>query len=549
MKTYEKDGQIFEVFCGCDKSKGKLSEYPSEGEWDSVCPKCFYYYHYYPSLPLDIGAVTEPENCDNDTVEYVEEEYAYTCGECGEECHEVTDTEEGEVCSGCLSDKFIFCKECGSLQYSEDSHLYEGGRICSSCYDDSYFTCEKCGEVHHIEESCSVYTRSRWRGEEQWCEDCVGNYAYQCDDCEDIFTNNELEYVGDRCLCYNCGESYLSCEDCGAVIHHDYSYYSDEDDCNYCGSCYSDNKNNNNYIKDYNYKPRPQFHGKGLHLGVELEMECKDRSDTAEALLTFSDDEDLFYIKSDGSLNNGIELVTHPCSLAYHKEDFGWSDVLKKAVSEGARSHDTSTCGIHVHLSRRFFTTTEVTRFVAFVNVHGDHLKVLARRGASDYSRFKYKHNGTKRLVQQEERYEAVNLYNRNTLEVRIFKGTLKESTLMACIEICDAMARFTKTSNISSIIGKSEENWEQFLNYVQNNLKVYNYLYSFMQSKGMIPVLPPAPVVYLEDPPEEIKLEEIKLEDTIFGVPAVVPEFPWEFEALPRTNVFGSSCSLLFAA
>jgi hypothetical protein len=110
-------------------------------------------------------------------------------------------------------------------------------------------------------------------------------------------------------------------------------------------------------------------------------------------------------------------------------------------------------------------------------------------------------------------------------------------------------VARFIKTSNISSIIGKSEENWEQFLNYVQNNLKVYNYLYSFMQSKGMIPVLPPAPVVYLEDPPEEIKLEEIKLEDTIFGVPAVVPEFPWEFEALPRTNVFGSSCSLLFAA
>jgi len=513
MKIYKKDGQKYEVFCDCNQGD-RSSDYTciNDGEFDASCSSCHHYYWYYPETPLpEINSVI-------DTVD--EEEHEFTCDECGEECHEVTSTEEGEVCACCLDEKFIKCSDCGDWHYKEESFNCDDGYLCQSCYDNDYFTCERCGEVHPCDESCTVYSGSR-RNEEQWCDDCISNYAYRCDDCEDYFTSSGLAHNGDRTLCYDCAQNYYTCEGCGDVIHQDNSYYSEDDDCSYCESCYHDSCNSKrSAIHDYNYKPYPHFHGKGLHLGIELEMECKDRGETAEALLEFSDDEDLFYFKSDGSLNNGIELVTHPCSLTYHKEDFGWSDVLKKAVYMGARSHDTSTCGIHVHLSRKFFTLSEITRFVAFVNVHGDHLKRLARRGASDYSRFKNKKDGTRKLVNQEERYEAVNLYNRNTLEVRIFKGTLKESTLLSCIEVCDAMARFVKTSNISSIISKSEENWEQFLAYVCNNLKVYSNLHSYMQHKGMIPVLPPAPVVLLEDPPEEIKLE-----DTIFGTPEIVPE------------------------
>ena len=46
-----------------------------------------------------------------------------------------------------------------------------------------------------------------------------------------------------------------------------------------------------------------------------------------------------------------MELVTHPMSLDWHK-DFCWEDIMKKAVSMGYRSHQTSTCGLHIHVNR-----------------------------------------------------------------------------------------------------------------------------------------------------------------------------------------------------
>ena len=470
MKTYNKNGATFQVFCNCDEPSGDFTDYPNEGKWDAMCPVCHYYYHYYPSNPLveDLSSV-------NDTVEEdCEEEELMECEECGESCTETFTTEDGEVCSECFSN-YSKCTDCG--EWVKDTCNTNNGPVCQNCYDETYFTCERCGSVHSSEDSNTVVVNTYGREEEYWCDSCVGQEAYRCDDCGDVF-------------------------------HPDCT--SSDGNSTYCHCCMDLGSRKGRRIHDYNFNPSASMHGKGpLYLGVELEMECSDRSDTADSLYALSDEEDLFYIKSDGSLKNGIEVVTHPCSLAFHQEEFGWEDLVKAAVSEGARSHDTSTCGIHVHLSRKFFTLSEVTRFVAFVNVHGDHLKVLARREASGYSRFKNKNSGTKRLVTQEERYEAVNLYNSRTLEVRIFKGTLKKSTLMSCIEVCDAMARFIKTSNIASIVGKSEENWEQFLSFVNNNLDMYSNLHEYMIKKGLVKVvaLPPAPLVDLASLPDEIVL------------------------------------------
>ena len=65
------------------------------------------------------------------------------------------------------------------------------------------------------------------------------------------------------------------------------------------------------------------------------------------------------YIKSDGSLDCGMELVTHPMTLQYHMEQMPWKNVLRKAVGLGYLSHRTTTCGLHVHISRAAFGETE----------------------------------------------------------------------------------------------------------------------------------------------------------------------------------------------
>ncbi len=110
----------------------------------------------------------------------------------------------------------------------------------------------------------------------------------------------------------------------------------------------------NRSIHDYGYKPEPIFYGDSKrYFGVELEIDGAGKdSDNADELLSIANkDEEHIYIKGDGSLDDGMELVTYPMSLDCHK-DFQWDEIMKKAIYLGYRSHQTSTCGLHVHVNR-----------------------------------------------------------------------------------------------------------------------------------------------------------------------------------------------------
>jgi len=90
--------------------------------------------------------------------------------------------------------------------------------------------------------------------------------------------------------------------------------------------------------------------------GIELEADYGNEKDAAARDVTFGD---LSYVKRDGSLtDDGIEIVTHPCSLRYHLEQYPWDEILSSLADYGFRSHDTSTCGLHVHVSRSAFGET-----------------------------------------------------------------------------------------------------------------------------------------------------------------------------------------------
>ncbi len=119
-----------------------------------------------------------------------------------------------------------------------------------------------------------------------------------------------------------------------------------------------------NFIHSYGYKPAPNFKrctcedAKRIrYYGVELEIDDGGYSDdNAEDILYEangkSDDEELLYIKTDGSLKEGMELVSHPCSILYHRTIFSWERIAQRARSLGYSSHNAGTCGLHFHISR-----------------------------------------------------------------------------------------------------------------------------------------------------------------------------------------------------
>ena len=211
-------------------------------------------------------------------------------------------------------------------------------------------TCESCGRVLNENEGV-------WFDNVLYCPDCLEENTVICSHCGDRIWNGDNVGSDDTPLCQTCYDRHFTtCERCGAIIRENEAYYEGEDDdIPYCYDCHQ-RRRRERPIHDYYFKPEPIFHGDGLrYFGVELEIDgAGECNDTARQILRVADseDEEYLYIKHDGSLDDGMELVTHPMTLAFHKSQMPWTAVLQKANELGYVSHQASTCGLHVHVNR-----------------------------------------------------------------------------------------------------------------------------------------------------------------------------------------------------
>ena len=207
-------------------------------------------------------------------------------------------------------------------------------------------------------------------------------------------------------------------------------------------------------IHDYYYKPEPIFYGEGKrYFGVELEIDgAGESNDNAERIAKIANqDHEQVYIKHDGSLNEGMEIVTHPMTLDYHLHQMPWAAILNKAKELGYLSHQAGTCGLHVHVNRTAFGENEedqemvIARILYFFEKHWEELLKFSRRTKKQLSRWaeryglrEYPHQVLDEAKGSHERYTAVNLMNRYTIEIRLFRGTLKLNTIFAVLQLVD---------------------------------------------------------------------------------------------------------------
>ena len=288
-------------------------------------------------------------------------------------------------------------------------------------------------------------------GSDWLCESCADELTVVCDACgERIYSEDAVE-DSNYTLCESCfDEDYVRCADCDRILRRDRAYW-DGDDNAYCASCWDEHCD---IIHEYSYTPDLVFHGKGLrHFGVELEIDdCGTDRYNAEKLLNIANaDTENLYIKTDGSLDDGLELVTHPMTLEYHLNEMPWATVLRKAQEFDYLSHAAGTCGLHVHISRLAFGCTyeqqeaAIARLLYFVEKFWAELLRFSRRTQGQMNRWAARYGI--RLTPTEQishaknscagRYTAVNLTNSDTVEIRMFRGTLKLNTLKATSPVC----------------------------------------------------------------------------------------------------------------
>ena len=338
---------------------------------------------------------------------------------------------------------------------------------------DNCLYCSHCGAIIGDEEDCEAING------EIVCMDCIENHTTTCDRCGAIIWTDDSYGDDYTTLCHNCYQNhYTRCSCCDALLHEDDAYHLDGYD--YCSECYHDEVDKCRSIHDYGYKPEPIFYGDSQrYFGVELEIDGagKDSENADEILAVANKDNEHIYIKGDGSLDDGMEIVTHPMSLEYHKQ-FQWEDIMKKAIYLGYRSHQTSTCGLHIHVNRSSFgdTTEEqelvISHILFFVEKHWAELLKFSRR--SEYSmnrwaaRYGYEKTGREILDKAKKgnngRYAAVNLMNYTTIEFRMFRGTLKYNTFIAALELVDAICDLAVNLTDEGIAKMS---WSEFVDTI----------------------------------------------------------------------------------
>ena len=380
-------------------------------------------------------------------------------------------------------DEITVCSACQSeLDDDNKMMLHNGDEACSDCVR----SCERCGDCDLDDANWSWVDDS-----EYWCESCAEGYANWCDRCE-MMTSDDFYRIEDRCesWCQGCTENYASwCEWCD-------QYY--RDGCENCDDEYA-----NGTIHDYSYKPDPIFHSTKdddkLFFGIEVEMETADessstRSDAAQYAYTL-DDNDLAYLKSDGSLTCGFEVVTHPMTHDFYKNE---ADLLWQTIeglrSRSMRSHDTRTCGIHIHISRSGFSSgAHMHRFLNLVYSNEEFFSKMAGRKSDRWATFDdvktskmnesetgwVSYNSFKHKIQSgrnTNRYSAINTQNRHTLEMRIFKGNLNTETIKSHLDLAHASVEYTRIMSVSQVREGSLSK-ESFLEYISANSELYPHL------------------------------------------------------------------------
>lgn len=357
----------------------------------------------------------------------------HSCAHCSTKKEDMFLIDGVPYCAKCILELRI-CEDCGALLI-EDIHEFEGSYYCENCFHNTFSYCDNCGKIIYTDDSYYI-------ADAIYCEHCRDRLFYQCDDCGEYFDSDDVYQDSNSVYCHRCFErSYYFCDTCSCIVHCDNVCTNDYG--TYCESCFEDVENSAS-IHAYNYTPNLLFHGTGPYFGIELEIDKGNREEFIEEFIEeFSSD--TFYLKNDGSLSdNGVEIVSHP-----HGYDeilaIDWQALSRLALKHEFRSHDTDTCGLHIHISRKNLADRQIGRIIyIYEKLYADMLK-FSRRREENLSRWAGRYDPPldcsytaiyDYAKNQNTRYRAINIKNSQTIEFRFFRGTLKPDTIKASIQL-----------------------------------------------------------------------------------------------------------------
>lgn len=358
----------------------------------------------------------------------------------------------------------------------------KGTLHCPRCLNNLYF---KCGHCNMFETNNSKHSARDSAGYGKYvCLPCFNSHYSKCEHCQYGFRRNDIRVHEGHSYCVFCYDRMFVCVGCRIR-----QFAENYCDAGLCRVCYDEERRIIN--PDHLAKAPLEFQGQGPHYyGIELEVECDEKLDrranyARQILATFNG---FAIVKHDGSLKcpktgkiTGFEIVTVPASRRAQMDK--WNLFFDK-LPKGLRSYDTKTCGLHIHCARKPLSLLTIGKMLLFVNrkENTKFITNIAGRSPNTYCQIRNKTYKDAKPRPQ-DRYEALNLANKGTVEFRIFRGTLKRESLFKSLEFCDALIHFCGDCCYSVL---DSQRVDKFIEYVKLNSKEWPHLWAFISARWL---------------------------------------------------------------
>lgn len=370
--------------------------------------------------------------------------YAYYNGRC---LCKITETLKAKALAECeCYDNIELCFVSNLWGFGGDMVWIES--LCESvfedlaiCFRDEYYLLSECSEHSYRDDDGErwFYAPDSWWDDQYWC---------------------------DSCCCY-VPEWY---------------YHSD----NTCECCWEEeDKVIEDYCESHEHDPIffGEYKGEFCGLGFELEVDnnpcgSDKNEDVASDLINNSGLElDELRYAHDGSLDTGFEIVSQPHTVKeFWKKQDCWKKMLKTLSDEGYKSHDTSTCGLHVHVSRAMFGKTEeeqtsaIAKVYTFFDENWEGIVKISRRKNfrwsekndiyKDSNKSNYKNWKNEAKKKRGSHGEALNNSNDHTFEYRLGRGTLNSWSFFSWIDFILTITKNSKRITVKKIQSNDLVSW-----------------------------------------------------------------------------------------
>lgn len=442
----------------------------------------------------------------------------YKCAECGS--FSVTkfnvhiDGKDMVLCHNCIADRFTQCSICSTMVPKDDIKQLGNREVCAKCHKRHAYTCPDCGKEVLRDETNRVRRLIREEGEDRALR---------------LRTRSSLRWDNEYRVCHSClSEHYSTCRGCHTTMHNDdmiedelaaphddgnrpefqrtlrgiasreddvrergrYEYETPRRGPRYCPACFY----NATGIRNYNFVPKfkkymmshEQDAPGTIFVGLEIEVEDRNRrsrethADIAHKIMA---ELPFTYCMHDGSLECGFEIATMPLSWNWLRNNEAKLKPIFDLRNDGFRSYDTTSCGMHVHLSKDSFKNLHLYKFLRFFYDNPQFIMFVSQRSrvsklqrwASLESKESLKFKARQKR-QKEHKYTAINLMHKDSVEIRVFRGTLNPISFFKNVEFCKAVMDFTRSHGLKDITVES------FVHFLEESHHLYPRLFSFFR-------------------------------------------------------------------